>query len=67
MTKAEVAVTSMIKRIQEDPRVAYLVCPYSQTYEELTEAYAEMIGADPGAFRQEFESHLQFQKLPRRK
>ena len=55
MTKAERAVKTMIKRIRDDGRIAYLIGPFSQAYDELTEAYAEMIGKDPDEFRAEFE------------
>ena len=67
MTKAELAVKSVIQRIGQDPRLAYLMGPMTQTYRELTDAYAEMVGQDPEVFRQNFETALQVQKLPARK
>ena len=63
MTKAEKAVSSMIKRIQDDPRVAYIIGPFTQTYDDITDAYAELIGKDPDEFRQEFESTLKTQRV----
>ena len=67
MTKSDVAVAGMIKRIGTDPRLAYLVGPLTQTYQDLTDAYAEINGLDPDVFRQSFETALQVQKLPARK
>lgn len=64
MTKSEQAVRTMIKRIRDDARVAYLIGPFSQTYDELTDAYAEIIGKDPDEFRKEFEAVLRVQKIP---
>jgi hypothetical protein len=64
MTKSEQAVRTMIKRIRDDARVAYLIGPFSQAYDELTDAYAETIGKDPDEFRKEFEAILKFQKVP---
>ncbi|HBG06295.1 MAG: hypothetical protein A2075_12050 [Geobacteraceae bacterium GWC2_58_44] len=67
MTKADIAVEGMIKRIGTDPRLAYLVGPATQTYMDLTDAYAEIKGVDPDVFRQSFEAALQVQRLPARK
>ena len=64
MTKSEQAVRTMIKRIRDDARVAYLIGPFSQAYDELTDAYAETIGKDPDEFRKEFEAVLKVQKVP---
>lgn len=63
MSKAERAVRTMIKRIRDDGRVAYLVGPGSQTYEELTDAYAEIIGEDPIVFRSKFETVIRPQRV----
>jgi len=67
MTKAEIAVEGIIKRIANDPRLAYLVGPMTQAYRDLTDAYAEIKGLDPDMFRQSFETGLQVQRLPARK
>lgn len=64
MTKSEQAVRTMIKRIRDDARIAYLVGPASQAYEELTDAYAETIGKDPDEFRTEFERIIRTQPVP---
>ena len=64
MTKAEQAVRTMIKRIRDDARVAYLIGPFSQAYDEITEAYAESVGKDPDEFRSEFERALKIQQVP---
>lgn len=63
MTKSEKAVATVLKRLQADPRLAYIMGPFTQSYEELTEAYAETIGKDVEQFRLEFEKTLRFEKV----
>lgn len=58
MTKAEKAVDSVLRLIMKDPRVAWYIGPFSRTYEDVTDAYAEMIGEDPAKVRKELERTL---------
>jgi hypothetical protein len=67
MTKSDLAVQSIIKRLGSDPRLAYLIGPTTLVYLELTDAYAELQGLDPHEFRRSFETALQVQTLPARK
>ena len=61
--KADQAVRTMIKRIRDDGRLAYLIGPGSRAYEELTEAYAEATGEDPDTFRRQFERVIKPQRV----
>lgn len=63
MTKPELAVRAIIKRMRDDGRIAYLIGPFSDTYELVTDAYAEMIGKDADEFRAEFERVIKPQKV----
>lgn len=63
-TKPEIAVETLIRRISDDPRVAWLIGPGSQTYDAVTSAYAQMIGRDVNEFRKDFEAGLEFQEWP---
>jgi hypothetical protein len=62
LTKAETAVVSVMRRIVNSPRVAWLMGPGSQTYDDVTAAYAELIGRDVDEFRHEIERDLTFEK-----
>ena len=61
MSKATVAVAAVIRRIQDDPRVAWYISPGTRTYEVLTEAAAEAEGAEIAAYRRELEASLKFE------
>jgi hypothetical protein len=63
-SKAAKAVKTMIKRIQDDPRVTYLIGPFTQTYDDVTDAFAEQLGRDPDEFREEFEKTLKSEPWP---
>ena len=65
MSKAAVAVATVIRRIQGDPRLAYYISPGTRTYEVLTEAYAEAQGIDVDRCRAELEASLKFEAPPR--
>jgi len=52
------AVTAVLDRIRTDGRLAYLIGPFSNSYERLTDAYAEMTSQDPEKFREIFEASL---------
>ena len=59
--KAKSAITAMLKRIKDDPRVAYYICPMTHTYDLLVAAHCELNGLDEEQFRAEFEKHLRFE------
>ncbi len=59
--KAKAAVASVLKRIQNDPRIAFYICPATQTYDLLVAAHCEMNGLDEKEFRLKFESNLRFE------
>jgi 3-deoxy-D-arabino-heptulosonate 7-phosphate (DAHP) synthase len=63
MTKSERAVKAIIKRMRDDGRVAYLLGPFSECYELVTDAYAETIGKDAQEFRGELERVLRPQTV----
>lgn len=62
--KAAAAVKQVIQRMQQDPRVAYLLGPFTDTYEKVTEAYAAIYGLDHETFMDQFENSLKFQQVP---
>jgi hypothetical protein len=59
--KAKAAITAVLRRIKDDPRVAYYICPMTQTYDLLVAAYCEFSGMDEQTFRNGFESGLKFE------
>lgn len=65
MSKAAAAVTAVIRRIQDDPRVAYYLAPGTRTYEVLTEAAAEAEGVEVAAYRRDLETSLKFEAPPK--
>lgn len=56
------AVTYVLRRMQQDGRLAYLIGPGSQTYELLTQEAAQAAGRDVDEFRREFDSTLKTQR-----
>jgi len=58
MTKAEKFVKHMIRRCREDSRLAWIICPMSESYGLMTDAYAEMIGRDTDSFCEEYNRTL---------
>ncbi|CAD5107200.1 hypothetical protein [Zestomonas carbonaria] len=62
--KASIAVARVIERMQCDPRLAYLIGPGSQTWDDLTAAYAEIHDVPVDDYRRHLESRLEFQQLP---
>ncbi len=60
-----VAVAYFMKRLKEDPRLAYIAGPGSQLYEMMCAAYASAQGVDCDEFKKEFGAGLKFQKVPR--
>lgn len=54
MTSAELAVQHVLRVLQSDGRVAYLLGYGSESFSLLTKAHAEMIGEDVESFRERF-------------
>lgn len=59
--KAKAAVAAVLRRIKNDPRVAYFICPHSDTYDKVIAAHCELNGLDETEFRHTFEAGLQFE------
>jgi hypothetical protein len=55
----------ILKRMQEDPRLAWLIGPGSRTYELLTEEAAEARGEPVESVRASLEGRLKFTPWPR--
>ena len=49
----------MLKRLQQDPRLAYLMGPGSECYDRIVRAHCEMQGLDVTEFRAQYENRLQ--------
>lgn len=58
------AVAYVLRRMQQDGRLAYLIGPGSQTYDLLTQEAAEAAGRDVAEFRREFDATLKTQRWP---
>lgn len=58
------AAAYVLRRMREDPRLAYLIGPGSQTYELLTQEVAQAAGRDAQQYRSEFERDLKTQRWP---
>lgn len=58
------AINHLLRQIQRDGRLAYLIGPMSQSYDLLTEEAAQAAGRDVEEFRREFEATLKFQPWP---
>lgn len=54
----------VLRRMQQDGRLAYLIGVGSQAYELLTQEAAQAAGKDVEAFRREFESTLKPVRWP---
>lgn len=63
-TPAEDAVLHLVKRMQEDPRLAYLIGPGSESFDLLTDAWATAWGDDVEVFRERLAGELAPQPLP---
>ena len=59
--KAKSAIAATLRRIKDDPRVAYYICPMTHTYDLLVAAHCELNGLDEERFRAEFEPALRFE------
>jgi hypothetical protein len=58
LSKADEAVAHIIRQMQRDGRLAYLMGWGSQSFALLTDAYAEKHGLDVEQFREELSSRL---------
>lgn len=56
--KADLAVTHILRQMQNDGRLAYLLGEGSRSFELLTDAAAERSGLDLDAFRKDLGSRL---------
>lgn len=54
MTSADQAVQHVLRQIQRDGRVAYLLGFGTESFSLLTKAHAEMVGEDVETFRKRF-------------
>lgn len=61
-TTAERAVRHLLKRIQDDPRLAYYFDPLTESFALLTQAYAEVKELDVERFRQSYAATLTYEK-----
>jgi hypothetical protein len=59
--KAKAAVAAVLRRISGDPRVAYYICPGSDTYDKVVAAHCELNALDETKFRCQFEQGLRFE------
>lgn len=57
-TIAEQACIAMMGRINNDPRIAYLVGPGSETYDLLTAAVAKLRDEAPASYRAQIEAGM---------
>lgn len=60
------AATHILRRMQEDPRLAWLIGPGSRSYELLTEEVAAAQNLDVEALRKQHAATLKFEQWPRR-
>ncbi len=58
------AVTYLLRRLQQDPRLASLIGPGSQCYELLMKEAAQAKGQELDLFRREFEQTLKYEMWP---
>lgn len=66
LTAAFSAVDWLLRRMKEDPRLAYLIGPGSESFERLTSAGAAIAGEEVDAFRERLLGTLQIQPVPAR-
>lgn len=59
--KAKAAVAAVLRRVSNDPRVAYFICPGSDTYDKVVAAHCELNSLDEAEFRRDFEMGLRFE------
>lgn len=58
------AITHVLKRLQADGRLAYLIGPGSESFDLITQAYAEERGLDIEEFRKSFAADLKYEPWP---
>jgi hypothetical protein len=66
LAAAKSAIAAVLRRIQSDPRVAFYICPATETYDQVVAAHCAMNGLDEADFRRAFEPGLQFEAPPER-
>ncbi len=54
------AIGHLLRRIQQEPRLAAFFAPDSESMNRITEAYAALMGMDLRAFRRDYLSRLRF-------
>ncbi len=54
----------VLRRMKQDPRLAYLIGPGSQSYDLLTQEAAAAAGQDVAEFRKAYERDLQTTRWP---
>lgn len=64
LTKADAAVKHVVQRLINDPRLAYLIGPGSESFYLLTDAWATCMGEQVDAFRERLTSKLKPQPVP---
>lgn len=62
-TKSEAACLHVLRQITRDDRLAYLIGPFSRSYELLIEAVAETEGKTSEVLRAEIEPNLRIAKI----
>jgi len=65
LTPADLAVKHIVQLMINDPRLAYLIGPGSQSFDLLTDAWATCMGEPVDAFRERLTGKLKPQPLPR--
>lgn len=58
------AVAHLVRRMQADPRLAYLIGPGSEVWELVTEELAAQRGVDVKDLRREIEAKLNYEEWP---
>jgi hypothetical protein len=64
-TPAEQAVMHLVKRMTQDPRLAYLIGPGSESFELIKAAAAHLVGEKGDPYRDSFLGAIKTQPLPR--
>lgn len=64
-TTAEKAVAHVLRRMQCDGRLAYLLGEGSEAYDLLTQAHAETLGEDVARFRACYGVRLRYEEVAR--
>ena len=60
--KSNAAVLHLLRQAQRNPKLAYYIGPWTESYRLLTEAAAELEGSSVDAFRHRYEETLQTER-----